>query len=279
MDPLLIEQALGDVGGEMGANGDALLTGPLLHEFHNLLDRVVDMPSLQLRSPLLAKGQHVHHEVVNAVLVAFEDAPAFADQSIVLVVEAHLDQVAAPLHPLQNVLDVMAEHGDGLPHSGQPFGLHERLLEAVGLDGQSRLPTDGHQEFERLLIKSRPAGVTLGVDRGSRGVDIDHPHQFVPPPHRDAHRLANARLQDAGGLLEPAVMPGIGCADRDPATDHMLDNARRQRDALARIDPPSNSHHSRLNAVRLAVGHQHTAAIRPDCPQREVEDLLQHLVE
>jgi hypothetical protein len=37
----------------------------------------------------------------------------------VVVVQPHVDEVAAAADPLQDVLDVVAEHGDGLPHRGQ----------------------------------------------------------------------------------------------------------------------------------------------------------------
>ena len=108
-----------------------------------------------------------------------------------------LDQVAAAANALQNVLDVVRERGDRLPHGRQPLGLdHRRVVRRV-LDRQRRLVADGDHQLQVLFGELVARSVAAACAGRRVGVDVDHADDAVPALHRHADRLAHAQLDDA----------------------------------------------------------------------------------
>ena len=70
---------------------------------------------------------------------------------VVLVLQAHLEDVVAALEALQVVLDVVRERGDGLADGGQALGLHQGLVVARVLDGQGGQVADGDGDGQVVL--------------------------------------------------------------------------------------------------------------------------------
>ena len=92
-------------------------------------DRLVQVGRLQRGLAVLGEREHVHDQVVDLRLVLLDDRPAAADDRLVLLVQAHVDQVAAAADALEDVLDVVRERGDRLADGGEPLGLELGLVE------------------------------------------------------------------------------------------------------------------------------------------------------
>ena len=102
---------------------DALVLGAGLHHFHDVSDDLVQIGRLGDRLALLTEREHVEHQGRDAFLVLLDDSPALAHDGhrllgrrdvnvavvdrLGMILHAHLDQVAAAAHALQDVLDVV----------------------------------------------------------------------------------------------------------------------------------------------------------------------------
>ena len=82
---------------------------------------------------------------------------------VVLLVEAHVDQVAAAADALEDVLDVVRERGDRLADGGEPLGLDLVVVEDRVLDRQARLVADGDHQHQVVLAEACPRGAVLAA--------------------------------------------------------------------------------------------------------------------
>ena len=72
----------------------AQLGGARLHELDDVADRLVQVGRLERRLAVLGEREHVHDQVVDLGLVLLDDRPAAADDRLVLLVEAQVDQMS-----------------------------------------------------------------------------------------------------------------------------------------------------------------------------------------
>ena len=106
---------------------------------------------------VLGEREHVHDQVVDLRLVLLDDRPAAADDRVVLLVQAHVDQVAAAADALEDVLDVVRQRGDRLADGGEPLGLELGAGRSRVLDRQARLVADGDHQHQVVLREPAPA--------------------------------------------------------------------------------------------------------------------------
>ena len=111
--------------------GDLQLVGAGLHQLDHVGDRLVQVGRLERGLAVLREREHVHDEVVDLPLVLLDDRPALADDRLVLLVQAHVDEVAAAAEALEDVLDVVRERRDRLADGREPLGLDLGLVELV----------------------------------------------------------------------------------------------------------------------------------------------------
>ena len=141
----------GQVGRGLPVEGDAQLRGPRLHQLDDVADRLVQVGRLERGLAVLREREHVHDQVVDLRLVLLDDRPAPADDRVVLLVQAHVDQVAAAADALEDVLDVVRERGDRLADGREPLGLDLGLVELGVLDRQAGLVADGDHQHQVVL--------------------------------------------------------------------------------------------------------------------------------
>ena len=142
----------------------AQLGGARLHQLDDVADGLVQVGRLEGRLAVLGEREHVHDHVVDLGLVLLDDRPAAADDRLVLLVEAQVDQVAAAADALEDVLDVVRERGDRLADGGEPLGLDLVVVEHGVLDGQAGLVADGDHQHELVLGEpAARAGLAAGV--------------------------------------------------------------------------------------------------------------------
>ena len=147
-----------------------------------------------------------------------------------MVLESQVDQVAATADPLQDVLDVVTERGDGLAHRGQPFGVDQCRLGPLAVDHQRGLVPDRHQQPQRLFAEPLAGAATLEDLVGSGGgVEVDGTEYGLPTHQGRTDRLADPGLQDAATAREPLVLLSVGGADAAAVRDNQVDDAPRDR--------------------------------------------------
>ena len=157
MDALGVDHDAGQIRAGMPAQLHAQLGGAGLHQLDDVADRLVQVGRLERGLAVLGEGEHVHDQVVDLGLVLLDDRPAAADDRIVLLLEAQVDQVAAAADALEDVLDVMRERGDRLADGGESLGLDLVVVEDGVLDRQPGLVADGDHEHE--LVLAEPAAL------------------------------------------------------------------------------------------------------------------------
>ena len=72
-----------------------------------------------------------------------------------MIIETHINQITAPTNPLQNVLDMMAQGRNRLPHRSHPLSFDKRVLETMIFYGECRLSANRNQQSQLILTKSR----------------------------------------------------------------------------------------------------------------------------
>ena len=281
MDRLGVEQHLGQVGLRPPRQGDAQFFRLGLQQFTNLGDRGVQRPLAQLGLPFLGESQQVEHQLVDPLLVPFDNSPSLADQLFLVPVEPHVDEVAPPANPLQDVLDVMAQDGGGLPDRGQPFRFDQRLLVVMVFDRQGRLPADRHHQPQQVFrepgsgppLKNHPVG-------RSGDIEIQHPLQVVAALHGNADGLADPGGQHALGGGEPAVAEGVAGAHPLPAFEHVVDNAPRDRHRPGgRVRLPPVDKRRRPQRPPTHRSQQHAAPVGPGRLEGQLKNPPQQRVE
>ena len=165
-----------------------------LHELDDVADGLVQVGRLERGLAILGEREHVHDHVVDLGLVFLDDRPAPADDGVVLFLESQVDQRAAAVDALEDVLDVMGEGGDRLADRGESFGLDLVVVEDGVFDGQSGLVADGDHQRELLLAEpaARPGLAAARLGRAS-GLDVgvDDAQGGVPSLNRHADGLAD----------------------------------------------------------------------------------------
>ena len=124
--------------------------------------------SLDVRLALLGIAEHVHDQVVDLGLVLLGDPPALLQQGrSSLSCMPMLEDFAAAREPLQDVLDVVRQGGDGLADGRQALGLHHGVVIARLLDGQGGLVGQGDGQGQVVLGELADGGrLATGSRRG-----------------------------------------------------------------------------------------------------------------
>ena len=125
-----------------------------------------------------------------------------------MILDAHLDEIAAAADALQNILDVVRERGDGLADGGEALGLHHLLVVIRIFDGQRRLVGDGNHKFEMLLREFVGRALLKNPLRRDRGVDVDDAVQVDRQVDEGAGGVA--RLDHSADDQLPDSGPGSG---------------------------------------------------------------------
>ena len=112
---------------------------------------VVEVGRLDGRLAFLGVAEHVHDQLVDLALVLLGHLPALLNEAVVLFLQAHLEDFAAGPQPLQDVLDVVRQGGDGLADGRQALGLHHGVVVARLLDGQGGLVGQGDGQGQMVL--------------------------------------------------------------------------------------------------------------------------------
>jgi hypothetical protein len=148
-----IEQSRGNIVARAEFDSDSGFGSPRCGKFGDFRDDMIELSILQRRDSVLAETKHIHHEVIDAGLVAFHDSPALANQRFLFLIESHRDEMAATTDTLQNILDVVAEHCDCLAHRREPLGAKQSILELPRLKCKCRLPRNCDNRSQMLVCK------------------------------------------------------------------------------------------------------------------------------
>ena len=152
-------------------------------------DRLVQVGRLERGLAVLGEREHVHDEVVDLGLVLLDDRPAAADDRLVLLVQAHVDQVAAAADALEDVLDVVRERGDRLADGGEPLGLELGVVERrcsrspARPGGRWRPSASGGPARTGSCGPALPAAVEREL-AGGADVGVEDAERRVPPLDR-----------------------------------------------------------------------------------------------
>ena len=106
-DALGVEDDAGEIRGGRPADCDPCIRSPLLDGLHDVGDEGHEVGGHRIGLPFLAEGKHVHHERRDLPLVAAHDVPALAHHREIVIFQAHVDEIAASLDALEDVLDVV----------------------------------------------------------------------------------------------------------------------------------------------------------------------------
>ena len=251
-----------------------------MHQFDHFAHDPIDVARHGVGLAILAEGKHVHHQGRDLALVAIDHRPALANYVLVVLRQARLDQVAAAADALQDVLDVMREHGDGLAHGSQSFGLHHRRVVASVFHGQRRLMGDGDHQLQMFLGKLVLVSQLLDhALRRGRSVDIDHAHHVVATLHGHADRLADAHLHDAGRVVPALVLAGVAGQHSLVVLQDVVQDGLADRNLLARFEALPSVPHLGLKLLGLLVEQHDAAAVGLDPIEDQLHDAIEQLID
>ena len=211
-DPFRVEKHAGEIGGGAPADRRPRLGGTMVDRLDDVGDQRDKIGRHRVGLALLAEGEHVHDERGDLVLIAGDNVPALLGDAEVLVLQPHLHQIASAPNPLEDVLDVMGEGGDRVPHRREALRLHHRGVVGGVFHGEGGLVADRDHELEMLVAEAPLPGAHRASHRFGqwrRGVDVENPDGPVAPLHRHADRLADAGPQDAVARTEAIVVLGV----------------------------------------------------------------------
>ena len=276
-DPLRVEEHPREIGRRVPADRRARFLGAVVDGLDDVGDQRDQIGRHRVGLALLAEGEHVHDERGDLVLVAGDDVPALLDDAEILVFQSHLHEVAAAADPLEDVLDVVGEGGDGVADGRESLRLNHGGVVGGVLDREGGLVPDRNHELEVLVAEAALPGAERVGQRG-RGVDIQDPDRAVAPPHRHADRLADAGPQDAVAGAEAVVI--LGVARQHPFA--MVENVVEDR--------PADDHRGDVGGTPVATGlrlqlaavgvEEHDAsAVGLDPLEDELEDPPEELVD
>ncbi len=190
----------------------------------------MSITSVEMRSWFFSTMLHPLRMVVTARLADSTStglAGSSSPPSLGVVLHPHFDQIAAAADALQNVLDVVRERGDGLPHGRQPLGLHHRGVVRVSSTARAAW-------WAMAIISFRCSSVNLLASllhrpcvRRERSVDVDHADHVVAALHRHADRFAHAHLHDALGRVPAVILAGVAGQHAFVVFDHVVENRLR----------------------------------------------------
>ena len=272
-----IEEHEREIGGRPPVDRGSQFGRPLLHRLDDVVDQGREVGWQRVGLPLLAEGEHVHHQRRDLVLVAADDVPALAEHPEVFVLQAHLHEVAAAADSLEDVLDVVGERGDGLARGREPLRLHHRGVVGGVLDGEGRLVADRDHQLE-VVVAEPPLSLVGRLDQGRGRVDVDQPDGVVAAPHRHADRLPHPRAHHAVAGGEPVVLLGVAGQHALVVVEHVVEDraADLHRGGVSRLAVATG-----LGPQFPALGiEQHdAAAVGFDPFEDELEDPAEKLVD
>ena len=249
---------------EKGGNGavrhtdqlDFEIGGARFEELLNVGKNLVDVRCLERRFAFLAEREHIENQIGNAPLILFDDAPPLLDHLLFVGVKPFSDQVASPLDPLENVLDVVRKDRDRLPDRRQTFRLeHGRVILGV-FKRHGHLVRGGEHQFDvvvrQVILRRRGNGLffggrLVGAGRGWTGrrnrigrlaadnVDIEDSDHSVAADHRHTDGLARALFVNLAQKFRLGLVGGRNevLARDDVVDDRRADGHRPGRPLLA----------------------------------------------
>ena len=135
-------------------------------------------------------------QVVDLILILLDDAPTPANDGVIFLVQAHVDQIRPSANTLKDVLDMMRQGRDRLADCGQSFRLQLRLIEPSVLDRQACLMSDRSHEHQ-MIVGEFASRLGARIEVGGRAdIGIEHPQGRMATPERNADRLANLAGSD-----------------------------------------------------------------------------------
>ena len=100
MNLSLVKTERGKVGQSVNKNIDFPIEAASLHEFNNIVDRLIQIGQSELRLTLLAERKHVKDKIGNLAAIAIDHLPAFAKEFLIVILESLFDHVRAAFHAL-----------------------------------------------------------------------------------------------------------------------------------------------------------------------------------
>src|SRR5205823_1247740 len=209
-----------------------------------------------------------------------DDFPALEKHLLVLVGQAHFQDLAAAFESLENVLDVVTQAGDGLADGGQALGLDHGLVVASFLDGHGGLVRNGDGEGQ-MVLREFPRGILAGDDFAGAAlrVEIKHAQGFVPAFHGNTDSLVDAEAHNTLPGIEALVAAGIGYQDALLLSKDILDDGAAQGDLLLRANALAPAHGFRFELARVPIAKHDATSIRLDGADDQLHDPLEKLVQ
>ena len=139
---------------------------------------------------------------------------------------------------------------------------------------------DGDGQREMVLAELAETRVALGrLVVGRLRIEVQYAEGFVPPLHRHADDLADAKLEDAFSAEETFVARGVRDQDPDMFLHDMIDDGARKREFFLPIFFLAPAQGFRLQLAGFLIVQEDAATVRLDGAEDQFQNAPEQLIE